>query len=123
MGGARDEQRYRLEELRRTSERLSVLLRSGGTWVSVSSVPPRLRLPLLERLSGGAFDVPSEDAGTHIVKLGPKQVQVAGTAVAPAPARLRGNGLDKQHVANLLLYGNKDPHVFAFRLPRVEASW
>merc|ERR1719454_2440819 len=36
-------------------------------------------------------------------------------------SRLRGNNLDSQHVANLLLYGHKEPHVFAYRLPRVEA--
>lgn len=124
MGGTDDVQTHRLEELRHASERLSGLLRPGGTWVSVSSVPPGLRLPLLERLAGGAFDVPSEDVGTHIVKLGAAKSQDVAADVASPPGRLRGTAtLDKQHVANLLLYGHKEPHVFAYRLPRIEASW
>lgn len=118
----------RIPELRRAFNRFQGLLRPGGAWVSVSAVPPALRLPLLQRLSSGAFLVPdavSEE--TAVDESQPSMHTISLQAEAPIggnAARLRGAATvtaadnEAQRVANLLLYGQKDPHVFAYRLHR-----
>lgn len=119
---------WRSAELRRAVERMAKIVRPGGTWLSVSVVPPSLRVPLLERLARGVFATPpggdassgtgggsTEAAGTHVLALNASQ------QTAASQPRLRG-GLEAPNVANLLLYGDVDPHIFVYRMRRSEGS-
>eukprot|EP00929_Paragymnodinium_shiwhaense_P000559 TRINITY_DN100800_c0_g1_i1.p1 TRINITY_DN100800_c0_g1~~TRINITY_DN100800_c0_g1_i1.p1 ORF type:complete len:492 (+),score=91.33 TRINITY_DN100800_c0_g1_i1:87-1562(+) len=124
----------RLSQLRRASARLTELLRPGGAWISVSAVPPALRLPLIERLSNGALLLPAADnvagsvdlpqPGMHTIKLSSEKAAKTDDASERTGApRLRGAASpdadsQAQRVANLLLYGKRDPHVFAYRIHR-----
>lgn len=123
----------RSAELRRAAERLGRLVRPGGTWISVSVVPPSLRVPLLERLARGAFATPPDaggeaaaaGTGTHVVTLNASSSSsVLSTDLPQQPPhpRLRGAGLEASNVANLLLYGDVDPHIFVYRMRRNEVS-
>lgn len=128
MGGSGDGS-WRLEELRHATERCSALVKPGGTWVSVSVVPPSLRTPLLLRLAGSTFATPAlpvaagaarslgAATGTHSVALNASAV---GQGSGREP-RLRG-GLEPQKVANLLLYGHVEPRVFLYRMRRSGAQ-
>jgi len=135
-GGGELDGRSRLAELRRAAGRVSNLLQPNGCWVSVSSVPPALRLPLLERLAGGTFKLPEvaanglpsvaaeSPAGTHTIVLDAADPEALPEAKR-AP-KLRGSlpgGLETGAIANLLLYGHRAPRVFAYRMSRVVDAW
>lgn len=127
MGG-QGQEASRVEALRHAVSRLSSLVKPGGTWLSVSVVPPTLRAPLLGRLvASGAFVAPAgggssgaEDpagTGTHAITLqSPAAEAAASPAAAVARSALRGSA----QVANLLLYGSAEAHVWAYRLRRAE---
>eukprot|EP00746_Dinoflagellata_sp_MGD_P000674 gnl/MRDRNA2_/MRDRNA2_101211_c0_seq1.p1 gnl/MRDRNA2_/MRDRNA2_101211_c0~~gnl/MRDRNA2_/MRDRNA2_101211_c0_seq1.p1 ORF type:complete len:457 (+),score=132.93 gnl/MRDRNA2_/MRDRNA2_101211_c0_seq1:111-1481(+) len=117
MGQIQGGDENRLEALKKASSRLASLVKPGGTWISVSAVPPTLRVPMLSRLSGRSFAVPSENedptAGTHTIVL------------SSAPQILEAKGLRgsaSSQVTNMLLYGSKDAHVWAYRMRRVDAG-
>jgi len=138
-GGGELEGRSRLTELRGAAGRVSNLLKPNGCWVSVSSVPPALRLPLLERLVGGTFQLPSEAAdrhehevaagspvGTHTIILGTSDLDGGSIPEANGAPKLRGTvagGLETGEIANLLLYGHRAPRVFAYRMNRGDGAW
>merc|ERR1719379_1563642 len=114
MGHVQGSDENRLEALKKASGRLASLVKPGGTWISVSAVPPSLRVPMLGRLSSRFFAVPSENedpaAGTHTIVLNSApQMEVKG---------LRGSAASQ--VTNMLLYGSKDAHVWAYRMRRAE---
>lgn len=112
----------RVDALRHAVARLSSLVKPGGTWLSVSVVPPTLRAPLLGRLVGATFAAPSGGAeevpgtGTHSITLASASDGAAAPPSAAARAALRGSA----QVANLLLYGSSEAHVWAYRLRRAE---
>jgi len=105
----------RLDALKKASSRFATLVKPGGTWISVSAVPPTLRVPMLNRLSSRFFAMPSDKedaaAGTHTIVLSaaPKTLEAKG---------LRGSAASQ--VTNMLLYGSKDAHVWAYRMRRAE---
>jgi len=105
------EEATKLGALKSASVRLGKLVKPGGTWISISAVPPALRVPLLGRLAGGMFSLPSEkedaSAGTHTLVL-----------KAPAPETKPKALLRGQQVADMLLYGSEDVHVWAYRMKR-----
>merc|ERR1719335_1298223 len=107
----------RLEALRKAAVRLASLVKPGGTWISISAVPPTLRVPLLGRLSSRSFTMPSEsedpESGTHtmVIHAQPAVITQEGT-----------KGLRGSQVANMLLYGSSDAHVWAYRMRRSEDS-
>lgn len=110
-GGEHSEEATKLGALKIAAARLAKLVKPGGTWISISAVPPTLRVPLLGRLAGGMFSLPSEkedaSAGTHTLVLR------APSTDAKPKAQLRG-----QQVADMLLYGSEDVHVWAYRMQR-----
>merc|ERR1711972_514539 len=83
---------------------------------SISAVPPTLRLPLLGRLAGSTFTLPSEkesaESGTHAMVLS------AGASKEKGAVGLLG----ASQVADMLLYGSEDVHVWAYRMRRGEDS-
>merc|ERR1712151_525436 len=89
----------KLGALQNASSRLSQLVRPGGTWISISAVPPTLRLPLLGRLAGSTFTLPGEkesvESGTHAMVLSAEASKEKGSV------GLRG----ASQVADMLLYG------------------
>lgn len=109
----------KLSALRKAAGQLSSLVKPGGTWMSISVVPPALRVPLLGRLAGKTFAIPSESEdpklGTHNLVL--KAETTTGGTVARSPG-LRG----ASQVADLLMYGTEDAHVWAYRLRRADAE-
>eukprot|EP00927_Polykrikos_kofoidii_P032277 TRINITY_DN27551_c0_g1_i1.p1 TRINITY_DN27551_c0_g1~~TRINITY_DN27551_c0_g1_i1.p1 ORF type:complete len:505 (-),score=93.19 TRINITY_DN27551_c0_g1_i1:172-1623(-) len=115
----------RIAELRRASEVLSGLLKPGGSWLSVSVVPPALRTPLLERLGSAAFGLPpsqneaSQPAAMKI-SLGSPRPEVT----KPKEKRLRGasgtSAEQEQRIASILLYGDADAHAFVYHRLRRE---
>eukprot|EP00747_Dinoflagellata_sp_TGD_P030346 gnl/TRDRNA2_/TRDRNA2_134564_c0_seq1.p1 gnl/TRDRNA2_/TRDRNA2_134564_c0~~gnl/TRDRNA2_/TRDRNA2_134564_c0_seq1.p1 ORF type:complete len:483 (-),score=114.68 gnl/TRDRNA2_/TRDRNA2_134564_c0_seq1:85-1533(-) len=121
MGGS-SQGTSRLSELRRASGRLSGLLRPGGAWLSVSAVPPSLRVPLLQRLGGGTFAAP-EESGDHVHTVVLRQASSDLSDAAATAKMLRGaSAAGPQEVANLLLYGQREAHAFVYRLERGEGS-
>jgi len=110
--GDQAEEKSKLGALKSASARLAKLVKPGGTWISISAVPPTLRVPLLGRLAGGSFSLPSEkedaSAGTHTVVLS------AANASTKGKTGLRGSA----QVADMLLYGSEDVHVWAYRMKR-----
>lgn len=115
MGHVEGGDENRLQALKRASSRLASLVKPGGTWISVSAVPPTLRVPMLSRLSGGSFAIPSDGenpmTGTHTIVL-------SSTPKMPEGKGLRGSAASQ--VTNMLLYGSKDAHVWAYRMRRAE---
>merc|ERR1719160_541679 len=115
MGQVQGGDETKLEALKQASSRLARLVKPGGTWISVSAVPPTLRVPLLGRLSGHSFAVPSDSenpaAGTDTIVISSplKNLEVKG---------LRGSAAAQ--VTNMLLYGSKDAHVWAYRMNAIE---
>lgn len=109
----------KLTALQKAATHLASLVKPGGTWMSISVVPPALRVPLLGRLAGKRFVIPSESddgkSGTHTIVL--RAEAVSGSKVARSPG-LRGAA----QVADMLLYGSEDAHVWAYRLRRVEVE-
>lgn len=107
----------RAEDLRRASSRLATLVRPGGTWLSISAVPPALRLPLLGRLTSqrGAFAAPGQGGGPAE---GVHTVVLSAAPGEPSARALRGAA----QVADMLLYGDVDVHVWAYRLRRSTAE-
>eukprot|EP00928_Gymnodinium_smaydae_P084547 TRINITY_DN67802_c0_g1_i1.p1 TRINITY_DN67802_c0_g1~~TRINITY_DN67802_c0_g1_i1.p1 ORF type:complete len:463 (+),score=67.33 TRINITY_DN67802_c0_g1_i1:99-1487(+) len=122
MGGAQsDQETSKLEALRKAASKIADIVKAGGTWISISAVPPPLRIPLLGRLSGNRFSVPSEKedaaAGTHAITL------PAGETESKMRTNLRGAA----QVADMLLYGSEDVHIWAYRMkhgdvPNVDRS-
>lgn len=110
-GGGQAGESSRLGALKTAAARLAKLVKPGGTWISISAVPPTLRVPLLGRLAGGSFSLPSEKedaaAGTHTVVLKASNTSSKGKG-------LRGS----TQVADMLLYGSEDVHVWAYRMKR-----
>lgn len=102
----------KLDALRSAATRLATLVKPGGTWISVSAVPPTLRLPLLGRLASSTFALPSTDlnasTGTHSIIL------PASIANGKGTKGLRG----ASQVADMLLYGSEDVHFWAYRMKR-----
>jgi len=109
----------KLSALQKAAAHLASLVKPGGTWMSISVVPPALRVPLLGRLAGKRFAVPSETedakSGTHTIVL--REEPPSGSKATRSPG-LRGAA----QVADMLLYGSEDAHVWAYRLRRGEAE-
>jgi len=108
------EKASKLGALKSASARLAKLVKPGGTWISISAVPPALRVPLLGRLAGGMFSLPSEkedaSAGTHTLVL-------SASGTKDKPKKLLRSSASAQ-VADMLLYGSEDVHVWAYRMQR-----
>lgn len=134
--GGRDGSVPRLSQLQNAASRFATLLRPGGAWLSISSVPPSLRTPLLARLGRASFsELPSVvehievegdpgATGTHTVMLQP--AASLGQKKDEQTQRLRGASaslLGSQDVANILLYGGREPRAFSYRLRRGEENW
>ena len=120
----------RLQALQSAAARLATLVKPGGTWISVSAVPPTLRTPLLGRLAGDSFFAPAGEgqeaavegqeaavAGTHAITLVSPS---ADGDVSDEHRALRGAGAVQ--VANMLLYGGNDARVWAYRLHRAQQA-
>mmetsp|Transcript_117653 Transcript_117653/g.374865 ORF Transcript_117653/g.374865 Transcript_117653/m.374865 type:complete len:458 (-) Transcript_117653:165-1538(-) len=103
----------KLAALKNAASRMAKLVKPGGTWISISAVPPALHVPLLGRLANGMFALPSESedaaAGTHAIVLPP-------AAAAQSKTGLRGAA----QVADMLLYGSESVHIWAYRMQRLD---
>jgi hypothetical protein len=108
----------KLDALRSAANRMSALVKPGGTWISISAVPPTLRLPLLGRLASSTFALPgaasdlNTSTGTHTIVL------PASAAAGKTAPGLRGAA----QVADMILYGSEDVHFWAYRMKRENDS-
>jgi len=102
------EEESRLQKMRRAGERFTSLVRPGGAWISISSAPPSLRLPLLQRLTSHTFLAADPKHGVHHVTV----------------QRGHAHEMDvfehdpKAFFADMILNGDTNLHVFTYSLHR-----
>lgn len=111
MSEGQDAELRKLDALKQAAAKIAAIVKPGGVWLSVSVVPPSLRLPLLRRLGDAAFSGPEELAGED---QGIHTMTIAGGDGAKSAGSLRGSA----QVADVLLYGGRDIKVWAYRLTR-----
>eukprot|EP00746_Dinoflagellata_sp_MGD_P007997 gnl/MRDRNA2_/MRDRNA2_115936_c0_seq1.p1 gnl/MRDRNA2_/MRDRNA2_115936_c0~~gnl/MRDRNA2_/MRDRNA2_115936_c0_seq1.p1 ORF type:complete len:467 (+),score=110.06 gnl/MRDRNA2_/MRDRNA2_115936_c0_seq1:67-1467(+) len=112
MGGASQTKSIRVAETRKVIDSIRSLVRPSGTWMSVSVVPPSLRVQLLRALTIGAFAPPKQP---YNEKNGVYTVLFRGDGSSGPENDINVN---KQMVNNVLLYGTVESKAYAYCLKR-----